>query len=117
MFVPPYENYFGHRTAMLWAEYIDSNGSSGVKPPAYAMEMIEDINVFQTLVAGTDASNKRGANLVKNLTGNLLFIGTVKAPYPVFHRNALKNFTTFQTASYEYYRTYPYRPQQWFISE
>ena len=117
MFVPPYENYFGHRNAMLWAEYIDSNGSSGVKPPAFAMEMIEDINAFQSLVAGTDESNKRGANLVKNLTGNLLFIGTVKAPYPVFHRNALKNFTKFKTASYEYYRTYPYRPQQWFISE
>ncbi len=51
------------------------------------------------------------------MTGNLLFIGTVLAPAPVYHRNVLKNFTDFKTWSYEYYRTFPYRPQQWFLTE
>ncbi|MDQ7081418.1 MAG: ABC transporter substrate-binding protein, partial [Paracoccaceae bacterium] len=32
---PPFENYFGHRTGVLWAEYIDSNGKKGVKPPKW----------------------------------------------------------------------------------
>jgi peptide/nickel transport system substrate-binding protein len=79
--------------------------------------MIDDINAFQTKLAGTPESAALGARLVKNMTENLLFIGTVLAPAPIFHRNVLKNFSVFKTASYEYYRTYPYRPQQWFLTE
>ena len=79
--------------------------------------MIEDIDTFQSAAAGSDLSNETGARLVENMVGNLLFIGTVLAPSPIYHRNALKNFTEFQTSSYEYYRTYPYRATQWYLDE
>jgi len=117
LWVPPFENYFAHRVGMLWAEYVDSNGATGVKPPAYVDQLIADINAFQSAPSGTDESNMLGARLVENMTSNLLFIGTVMAPAPIYRRNALKNFTSFKTASYEYYRTFPYRPQQWFLDE
>ncbi len=117
LLLPPFENYFGVRNGMLWAEYIDSKGSAGVKPPAYVDELIADIGTFQATVAGTAKSDEIGARLVKNMTENLLFIGTVLAPAPIYHRNALKNFPKFKTASYEYYRTYPYRAQQWYLDE
>jgi peptide/nickel transport system substrate-binding protein len=117
LFLPPFENYFAVRNGMLWAEYIDSDGASGIKPPDYVYQMIDDINAFQTKLAGTPESAAIGARLVKNMTENLLFIGTVLAPAPIFHRNALKNFSVFKTASYEYYRTYPYRAQQWFLTD
>ncbi len=114
---PPFENYFGVRNGVLWAEYIDSKGANGVKPPAYVYELMDDIKAFQAEVAGTPKSNEIGARMVKNLTENLLFIGTVLAPAPIYHRNALKNFPEFKTASYEYYRTYPYRAHQWYLDE
>lgn len=117
LWVPPFENYFGHRTGMLWAEYVDSKGASGVKPPKYVDQLIADINAFQSALSGTDESNKLGARMVENMTSNLLFLGTVMAPAPIYHRNALKNFPPFTTASYEYYRTLPYRAQQWFLDE
>lgn len=117
LFVPPFDGYFDHRTGMLWAEYIDSEGAKGVEPPAYVYQLIEDINTFQSLQPGTPESNAIGARLVENMTGNLLFLGTVQAPNPIYHRNALKNFPMFKTWSYEYYRTYPYRPQQWFLAD
>lgn len=117
MFIPPFDDYFTHRTAMLWGEYVESGGAKGVKPPAYVDELIADINAFQSALSGTDESNEIGARLVKNMTENLLFIGTVLAPAPIYHRNALKNFPEFKTWSYEYYRTYPYRPQQWFLAD
>ena len=116
-FLPPFENYFGVRNGMLWAEYIDSEGASGIKPPDWVYEVIDDINAFQATPAGTPESAVLGARLVKNITGNLLFIGTVLAPAPIYHRNVLQNFHVFKTASYEYYRTYPYRPQQWFLAK
>ena len=51
------------------------------------------------------------------LTEQTLLIGTVKAPFPTYHRNALKNFTQFKTTSYEYYRTYPYLATAWWLDE
>ena len=117
LWVPPFENYFGHRTGMLWAEYVDSKGASGVKPPAYVTQLIDDINAFQSTMAGTAESDELGARMVENMVGNLLFIGLVQAPAPVYHRNALKNFPLFKTHSYEYYRTYPYRGTQWYLDE
>jgi peptide/nickel transport system substrate-binding protein len=117
LFQPPFENYFGGRAGMLWAEYVDSKGTKGVKPPAYVDEMLADIDAFQSTLVGSPENDKIGQRLVKNMTENLLFLGTVQAPNPIYHRNALKNFPEFKTWSYEYYRTYPYRPQQWFLAD
>jgi peptide/nickel transport system substrate-binding protein len=117
LFTPPYENYFGMRSAMLWAEYIDTNGSAGVEPPAWAGVMADDILAFQGATAGSDESNALGAKLVQAMVDNLLFIGTVKAAAPVYHSNDLKNFPEFQTASYSYYWSYPYRGPQWSLEE
>jgi len=117
LWVPPFENYFGIRTGMLWAEWVDSEGTSGVEPPAYVKQLIEDINEFQSTPAGTAKSDAIGAKMVEAMVSNLLFIGTVQAPAPIYHRNVLKNFTEFKTQSYEYYRTYPYRATQWFLDE
>ena len=117
IWVPPYHDYFTQRTNMLWAEYIDSKGASGVKPPDYAYQMIDDINAFQSTPVGTAESDKIGARMVKNLTENLLFIGTVQTPAPIYHRNEVQNFVEYKTHSFEYYRSYPYRPTQWWLDE
>ncbi|MFQ5437962.1 MAG: ABC transporter substrate-binding protein [Paracoccaceae bacterium] len=117
LFKAPFENYFGHRTGMLWAEYVDSNGAKGVKPPAWVDDLSATVDAFQSSAPGSDEQSKLGARMVELLTGNLLFIGTVQAPAPIYHRNELKNYHTFETASYEYYRTYPYRPVQWWFDE
>jgi peptide/nickel transport system substrate-binding protein len=117
LWVPPYSDYFGIRTGMLWAEWVDSKGASGVEPPDYVKQMMADIDAFQSAAAGTAESDALGARLVENMVGNLLFIGVIQAPAPIYHRNALKNFTTFKTHSYEYYRTFPYRPQQWYLAD
>jgi len=117
LWVPPYENYFGSRNGMLWAEWVDTGGSAGVEPPQWAKDMIDDINALQSAAQGSDEFNAIGARMVENMTKNLMFIGTVNAPAPITHRTALKNFHTFQTQSYEYYRTYPYRATQWYLDE
>ena len=117
LWVPPFENYFAHRTGMLWAEWVESNGEKGVEPPDYVKQLIDDINAFQSTPVGTPESDQLGARLVENMVSNLLFIGTALTPDPIYHRNALKNFTEFKTASYEYYRTFPYRAHQWYLDE
>ncbi len=117
LFVPPFENYFGHRSGMLWAEWIDSKGASGVEPPAWVKTMIDNINAYQGSTPGSDVQSDLAAKLAQGTADNLMFIGTVLAQNVVYHRNALKNFPEFQTQSYEYYRTYPYRAAQWYFDE
>jgi peptide/nickel transport system substrate-binding protein len=117
IWVPPYHDYFTVRTNMLWAEWVDSNGARGVEPPDYAKQMMKDINAFQSTPVGTAESDILGSRLVKNLVENLLFIGTVQVPAPIYHRNRLKNFVEYKTHSFEYYRSYPYRPAQWWLDE
>ncbi len=115
--IPPFDGYFDIRTGMLWAEYLESNGASGVEPPAWVAEMRADIDAFQGAAPGSDEQNALGLKLAEKMVDEMLFIGTVRAPAPLYHRNALKNVPQFKTTSYEYYRTYPYLPAQWFLDE
>ncbi|MFK7944078.1 MAG: ABC transporter substrate-binding protein [Paracoccaceae bacterium] len=117
LWVPPYENYFGSRNGMLWSKWIETDGAEGVEPPKWAMDMSADIEAFQQAAPGSDTSNEIGARMAATMAEQLMFIGTVSAPNPVVHRNALKNVTEFKTWSYEYYRTYPYRATQWWLDE
>lgn len=116
-FVAPFGDYFNHRTGMLWGEYLETDGAKGVQPPDWVYQMSDDIDAFQSTPVGTQESAALGLRLVENLTGNLVMIGTVHAPNPIFHRNALMNFADFKTQSYEFYRTYPYRAHQWFLDD
>lgn len=117
LWVPPFENYFAHRVGMLWAEWVESGGSKGVEPPDFVKSMIDDLNAFQGAAPGSPEQGEIGGRMARTMTENLLFIGTIKAPNIIYHRNALKNFPEFKTQSYEYYRTYPYLPAQWYFDE
>ena len=117
LWVPPFENYFGNRTGMLWAEWVDSDGSAGVEPPEYVKELMADVNTLQSADQASAEFAETGARMVKNMVENLLFIGTVNAPAPIYQSQKLQNFTEFKTHSYEYYRTYPYRASQWWLTE
>src|SRR6056297_1775071 len=117
LWVPPYENYFGNRNAMLWAEWMESGGSAGVEPPQWAKDMVDDINTLQSADQSSQEFKDIASRMVKNMTESLLFIGTVNAPAPIYRNNDLKNFVEFKTHSYEYYRTYPYRASQWWLDE
>lgn len=117
LWVPPFENYFGHRTGMLWAEWVDTEGASGVEPPQWVKDLMDDVNAFQGAEPGSAEQAEIGARMARTMTESLLFIGTVQAPNVIYHRNALKNVTEFKTQSYEYYRTFPYLPAQWWLDE
>ena len=116
-FLVPFGTYFGVTNGQLWKQYIDSNGASGLKPPQFVDNLKDGINALQAAVAGTPASNAAVNKLVSNMAENLVYFGIILAPGPVYHQNALKNFPTFKTASYEFYRTYPYRAAQWYLDE
>ncbi|WP_166418648.1 ABC transporter substrate-binding protein [Cochlodiniinecator piscidefendens] len=115
--IPPFDGYFDVRTGMLWAEYISSEGANGVEPPAWVATLKTALDTYQSSAPGTSESEAAAQQMVEIMAGEMLFIGTVNAPAPVYHSNNLHNFPDFQTSSYEFYRTYPYRPSQWWLDE
>jgi peptide/nickel transport system substrate-binding protein len=76
-----------------------------------------DIDAFQSAQVGSPVSVEIGNRLVATMTENLVFIGTVQAPGPIYHRNVLKNFPDYLAQSDEFRWAFPYRPQQWFLDE
>lgn len=115
--VPPFDGYFDIRTGMLWAEYVESGGTAGVEPPAWVAEMRADVDAFQSSAAGSEEQQALATKLASKMVDEMLFIGTVRAPAPLVHSNKLQNVAQFKTTSYEYYRTYPYLPTQWWLDE
>lgn len=115
--LPPYDNFFGLRTGMLWAQYRNTKGAEGVKPPHTVAEMQTLADRFITLPSGSEESNKLGLEIAKKVVDDLFIIGTVKAVNPIYRSNKLGNFETPKTWSYDYYRVYPYLPTQWYLSE
>jgi peptide/nickel transport system substrate-binding protein len=114
--VVPFAGYFGLRNGMLWAQYNDTDGAEGIKPPAWTAELEAKILEWQQYLPGSEESNRLGRELVDMLNEAFLFIGTVQAPNPIYVRDVVGNFETPKTWSYEYYRVYPYRPQQWWLA-
>jgi peptide/nickel transport system substrate-binding protein len=117
-FIPPYGSYFSHRMGILWAQWLETNGTEGVEPPAPAKQLMQMINQFQRHPPGSAAQNKIGHEMVQVLVDNLYFIGTVGIiPGPVYHHNRLGNFRTMTVVTYDYYRIYPYRSTQWYLKK
>ena len=114
--LPPYSSFFDLRTGMLWAQYRETKGAEGVKPPATVDEMQKLADRFVTLQTGTKESNEVGFQIAKRVVDDLFIMGTVKAVAPVYYSRALGNFKVPKTWSYDYYRMYPYLPSQWFLN-
>lgn len=116
-FRAPFGTYSEHRTGMEWGTWFETGGAGGIAPPDWVRVLARDIAAFQSAVPGSEESNRLGAELVQVFVENLAMIGTVQAVEPIYHSKRLRNFTEFRTWSYEYYRTYPYRPAQWWLEK
>lgn len=113
---PPFGGFFGSTPAMLWGEWVSTNGASGLEPPAYVKDMMADVTAFQSATVGSPESVALANKLVATMTENLVYISTVRAPGPIYKRNALKNVPEFKAPADEFRWAFPYRPQQWFLA-
>lgn len=118
MLLPPYGEFFNPGVANLWAEWVTTSGESGIEPPAEVLALYDTVAEFLQHELGTPENSELGAQIVDVHVSNLWKIGiagSVKAP--IIHHNTLKNFGPYSVVSYDYYRSYPMIPQQWFIAE
>lgn len=101
-----------------WATWIETNGAQGVEPPADIRRLFAAAAEFTQHPLGTDKSNELGAEIMKIHLDNMIKIGVVaEIPEPYVYTNALKNVPPLTAKAYDYYWTYPYRAQQWFLAQ
>ncbi|MEQ9121594.1 MAG: ABC transporter substrate-binding protein [Alphaproteobacteria bacterium] len=114
-FVPPFGDFFNPGTGFAWAAWKKTDGKEGIEPPADIKKLWSLGERFIQVEFGSPESNKIGKEITDIHVANLLKIGTVgDIVAPFVYRNDLKNVKPITAKTYDYYWTYPYRPQQGF---
>jgi len=117
MLVPPFGDYFNPGNGFEWAAWKASDGATGTEPPEEIKRLWELADAFLREPLGTPESSRIGREIVDIHVDSLIKIGVVgQVPAPYVHRNDIANVRALTAKTYDYYWTYPYRPQQWFVS-
>lgn len=118
MLLPPFGEPFNPGIAYLWAEWVNTDGASGVEPPADVLELYDLVEQFLQHPLGSAESNDLGEQIVDIHVENLWKIGIAgNVQQPIIHHNTLGNFGPYEVVSYDYYRSYPMIPAQWYFTE
>jgi len=116
--VPPFGDYFNPGNGFAWAAWKTSGGSEGLEPPEDIKKLWPLAEAFLQQEMGSDESNRIGREIAETQLSNYIKIGTVGdivAPY--VYRNDLQNVREQTAKAYDFYWTYPYRPQQWWLQQ
>ncbi len=118
-FVPPFgdaalENLCGNP----WVEWHTTNGASGIEPPDDIKQLWDLTDQWKSSLPGSPEYLSLGEQIVEiHLAYNYL-IGTITTtPAVTIVSRALGNVPQYSINAFEYYRTYPYRTDQWYFAE
>lgn len=115
---PPFGDFFNPGPGIAWDEWKTSGGEAGVEPPEDVKKLWDLAQELTQIPLGTPESDAIGSEIVEIHLDQMIRIGTVgDIPEPYMHHNSLKNVEALTAKTYDYYWTYPYRPQQWFIAD
>ena len=116
-YIPPYSEG-SPLVGQQWVNWVTTNGTTGEEPPAWAARLFELGKIWKTVLPGSDEYMKIGAEMVRINLDNMVIIGTVaNLPGPTVVSDKLRNITDWGMQNYNYGRTYPFRPDQWYFSE
>jgi peptide/nickel transport system substrate-binding protein len=101
-----------------WVEWHNSNGEQGIEPPDDIKPLWDMADQWKSALPGTDEYISLGQQLVQVQMDRGMIIGTITSPPVVtIVSRRLGNVPTLNVNAFEYYRTYPYRTDQWYFKE
>jgi peptide/nickel transport system substrate-binding protein len=118
-FVPPFgdaalENLCGNP----WVEWHESNGASGIEPPDDIKQLWDLTDQWKSSLPGSEEYMSLGKQIVEIHLAHNYLIGTITTtPAVTIVSRALGNVPEYSINAFEYYRTYPYRTDQWYFKE
>ncbi len=116
LYMPPYREespLFG----ASWREWANTKGARGEEPPAWAKRLYQLEGEWRTVTPGSARYNEIGRELVRINLENVTIIGLVGSlPGPTVVSRRLANVREWTVQHYNYARTYPFRPDQWYFA-
>jgi peptide/nickel transport system substrate-binding protein len=117
LYYPPYGD-IGPLFGVQWLDWVKSNGTKGEQPPEWGKRLYDLAAEWKTVLPGSDRYMEIGREMVKINLDNLTIIGTIgDLPGPTVVSNRLANVTEWKVQNFNYARTYPFRPDQWYFKE
>ena len=101
-----------------WVEWHNSNGEQGIEPPDDIKALWEMTDKWKSSLPGTEEYISLGQQLAQVQVDRGMIIGTTTSP-PVMTivSRRLGNVPELKINAFEYYRTYPYRTDQWYFKD
>ena len=101
-----------------WVEWYNSNGEQGIEPPEDIKPLWEMTDQWKSSLPGSDEYISLGQQLVQAQMDRGMIIGTITSPPVVtIVSRRLGNVPQLTVNAFEYYRTYPYRTDQWYFKD
>jgi peptide/nickel transport system substrate-binding protein len=99
-------------------EWHQTGGASGIEPPDDIKQLWDLTDQWKSSLPGTDEYMSLGQQIVEIHLAHNIMIGTITTtPAVTIVSRALGNVPQYSINAFEYYRTYPYRTDQWYFTE
>ena len=99
-----------------WAEWHDTNGASGIEPPADVATLWDLVDEWKSTAPDNPRYAELGRQIVEIHRAHFFLIGTVTStPAVTIVSNNLGNVPEWKINAFEYYRMYPQRTDQWYF--
>jgi peptide/nickel transport system substrate-binding protein len=118
-FYPPFgDPVLEPQCGLPYLEWYKTNGAKGEEPPEDMKRLYELTEQFKVALPGTPEYIKIGQEIGDIHSKNMYMIGIIgPAPSVQIGSNRLGNYIPAKISAFEFYREYPYRPDQWFIKQ
>jgi peptide/nickel transport system substrate-binding protein len=101
-----------------WVEWHNTNGEQGTEPPDDIKPLWDLTDKWKSSLPGSEDYIKLGQQLVQVQMDRGMIIGTITTtPAVTIVSRRLGNVPQLKINAFEYYRTYPYRTDQWYFKE
>ena len=101
-----------------WAEWHATNGAKGTEPPDDIKPLWDLVDKWKSSLPGSDDYVKLGQQIVQVQIDRGMLIGTITSPPAItIVSRRLGNVPKITVNAFEYYRTYPYRTDQWYFKD
>ena len=99
-----------------WMEWHNTNGEQGIEPPDDIKPLWDMADKWKSSLPGTDDYVNLGQQLAQVQIDRGMIIGTITTtPAVTIVSRRLGNVPQLTINAFEYYRTYPYRTDQWYF--
>lgn len=99
-----------------WAEWHNTGGKSGEEPPEDIKPLWDLTAKWQASVPGSKDYTELGQQIVETQLKHFYLIGVTSSPPAMtIVSTLLGNAPKYKINAFEYYRTYPYRPELWYF--